>query len=119
MTTTSSDPRWRKSLELFNRGEYFESHEVLEGLWLETKGDPHNDLYKGVIQAAAAVYQLKRGIHSGAVELCRTSVKYLEGYAPEALGLDVAGLVAGMEALFEKGLETAWDAKRVPKLKFR
>ena len=33
------DPRYLEFFELFNREEFFEAHEVLEGLWRETEGE--------------------------------------------------------------------------------
>ena len=87
------DERFIHGLELFNEGEFFECHEVIEDLWLETSSDdPYRDLYKGVIQAAAAIYQFKREIYSGALGLYRTSMFYLEKYEPSSLGLDVQKL---------------------------
>lgn len=119
------DPRFKKGLELFNEGEFFECHEVIEDLWLETPSDdPHRDLYKGVIQAAAAVYQFERGILSGALGLYTASIAYLKEYEPSALGLDVTKLIRGMKRCF-KPLES-WDRqsevqlnqKTVPTLEF-
>lgn len=102
------DARFLKGLELFNEGEYYECHEVIEDLWLETPPmDRWRDLYKGVIQAAAAVYQFKRGIHSGAIGLYRSSVIYLEKYAPTSLGLDVRALVDDLHAYFA-ALDAGW-----------
>lgn len=96
------DERFIKGLELFNQGEFFECHEVIEDLWLETPtADPHRDLYKGVIQAAAAIYQLDRGILSGALGLYRTSIKYLQKYQSRALGLNVTKLIAEMKLCFK------------------
>ena len=84
------DPRFIQGLELFKKNQFFECHEVIEDLWLETpESDAHRDLYKGVIQAAAAIYQLDRGILSGARGLYKSAVAYLEKYRPAALGLDV------------------------------
>ena len=119
------DPRFKKGLELFNEGEYFECHEVIEELWLETDPkDPYRDLYKGVIQAAAAIYQFDRGILSGAAGLFETSIQYLESYKPKALGLDVQKLIQGMKTCFKP--LNGWDRKKkinlqkklIPKLKF-
>ncbi len=119
------DPRFKKGLKLFNEGEFFECHEVIEDLWLETPSDdPCRDLYKGVIQAAAAIYQFERGILSGAIGLYETSTAYLEKYKPEVLGLDVTKLIRGMRRCF-KPLEN-WDRQSevklgrntVPKLEF-
>lgn len=110
-----ADQRFTRGLELFNAEKFFECHDVIEELWLETdSADPYRDLYKGVIQAAAALYQFERGILSGALGLSRTAVGYLEKYAPEALGLKVSRLMEGLRLCF-KELET-WDGKTKVKL---
>ena len=106
------DARFLKGLQLFNEEKYFECHEVIEDLWLDTPyEDPYRNLYKGVIQAAAAVYQSQRGIHTGARGLSSSSLKYLEKYAPEALGLSVAKLIADMKV---------WDSEKTaaPRLEY-
>ena len=104
------DPRFIKGLELFNHKEYFECHEVIEDLWLETpEDDVYRDLYKGVIQAAAAIYQWDRGIFTGARGLYRTSVGYLEKYKPAALGLNVDKLINEMKVCCEP--LDRWDEK--------
>lgn len=95
-----ADPRFYESLELFNRRRFFESHEVLERLWLEAKQDPYRDLYKGVIQAAASLFLLERGPQSGAWELSKSAVGHLEKYGPTEFGLNVAKLVKDMRACF-------------------
>ena len=98
---TALDGRLKKGLELFNRGEYFECHEVIEGLWLKTPSDdPLRDFYKGVIQAAAALYQRQRGVTSGAEGLYKTSLRYLQAYSPETLGLDVKKMTEDMQRCF-------------------
>ena len=119
------DPRFRKGLELFNKGEYFECHEVIEELWLETpSNDPYRDLYKGVIQAAAAIYQWERGIISGAIGLYNTSITYLAEYEPATLGLQVTELIQGMKQCFkplenwDRQSDVKLDCATIPKLKF-
>ena len=75
---------------------------MIEDLWLETPAeDPFRDLYKGVIQAAAAIYQHERGIPSGAAGLYKTSVKYLKKYGSKALGLNVEKLVKELDLFFK------------------
>ena len=97
------DRRWIKGLELFKKKEYFECHEVIENLWLETpKSDAHRELYQGVIQAAAAIYQKERGITSGAKGLAKSSIGYLRKYKPKALGLDVSLVVIQMQNLLKE-----------------
>lgn len=95
------DPRFIEGLRLFNEGQYFEAHEEIEDLWLETPSeDPHRDLYKGVIQAAASLYQLGRGILSGAVGLHLTSVRLLSRYQPSTFGLNVEKLIHDMDGVY-------------------
>lgn len=107
------DERFIEGLHLFNAGEYYDCHEVIEDLWLETPSeDPHRNLYKGVIQAAAAYYQYNRGILSGAIGLYRTAVMYLEPYSPIAMGLDVKGLLKELRAGFAQ--LDKWDGQGDP-----
>ena len=96
------DARFIKGLELFKRREFFECHEVIEDLWLETpESDSNRDLYKGVIQAAAAIYQFERGILSGALGLYLSSVGYLEIYQPVSLGINITRLIKQIKVCFE------------------
>ena len=75
---------------------------MVEELWLGTPSeDRYRDLYKGVIQAAAALYQWERGIPSGAEGLYKSSAVYLKKYGPSALGLNVEKMVSGMQNFFE------------------
>lgn len=105
------DARFKEGLKLFNEKKYFECHEVIEDLWLETpESDVHRDLYKGVIQAAAAIYQFDRGILTGARGLYRTSLVNLEPYAPKALGLNISKLISEMKHCFSEF--DGWDGKR-------
>ena len=118
------DQRFKKGLELFNKGEYFECHEVIEDLWLETDPkDPYRDLYKGVIQAAAAIYQLDRGILSGARGLFSTSVSYLKEYSPVVLGLNIEKLIKDLQTYFaapgtEGGKEGPPGKRRFPQAEY-
>lgn len=109
-----SDPRFFEGLRLFNHGEYFECHEVIEELWLQTPVDDiYRDLYKGVIQAAAAIYQEQRGIESGALGLHKTAIQYLAKYSPVSLGLKVDPLIDGLNDYFKYR-----DKKYIPTLEF-
>lgn len=73
----------------FNSGLFYECHESLEEVWQEERG-PVRDLYKGLIQVAAAFVHLSRGNYIGAERLCRTALGYMAPYRQEgALGFDV------------------------------
>jgi predicted metal-dependent hydrolase len=82
------DPRYLAYFEHFNRQEYFEAHEVLEGLWLATAGN-HRDFYKGLIQTAAVYLKLQEGKLEPAGRLAARALALLKPYEPRFQGLDV------------------------------
>jgi len=50
------DPHYAGYFACFNSQRYFEAHDVLEQLWLET----HDPFYKGLIQMAGAFVHLQK-----------------------------------------------------------
>jgi len=52
------DARYLGYFECFNAGEFYEAHDVLEDLWLETRGKPDADFYKALIQLAGGFVHL-------------------------------------------------------------
>jgi hypothetical protein len=82
----------------FNAGMYYECHETLEEIWQEEQGEVR-DLYKGLIQVAAAFVHISRGGFKGANRLLATSVGYLGPYRElGAMGFDVDAICAAAES---------------------
>ncbi len=54
------NPHYQGFFDCFNRGQYFEAHEVLERLWLEGRHGSNGAFYKGLIQLAAAFVHLQK-----------------------------------------------------------
>jgi predicted metal-dependent hydrolase len=75
-------------VEYFNRQAYFEAHDVLEELWLVTRGD-RRDFYKGLIQTAVALLKLQQGKTAPASTLARRAAAHLQKYGPVCEGIDV------------------------------
>ena len=86
----------------FNQAEYYEAHDVLEHLWLQTPGENHR-FYKGLIQLAGAFVHLKkqhaRPTHPKdgarlrpASRLFQLARGNLLSYAPHHMRLDVAAV---------------------------
>ncbi len=44
----------------FNRGKFYEAHDVLEELWLADRHGPNGNFYKGLIQFAGAFVHLQK-----------------------------------------------------------
>ena len=94
----------------FNAGRFFECHEWFEEIWQEEQGDVR-DLYKGLIQIAAAFVHLSRGKFVGADRLLRTGIAYLGPYRPGgAMGFDVEAICRAAEEVHERLLTAGPDA---------
>jgi uncharacterized protein len=86
-------------VRLFNQGQYFEAHEVLEGPWLAAR-EPDKTFLKGLIHAAVALYQYRKGNDHGARTKLASTRGYLEPYGRTWRGVEVSALLAELEALF-------------------
>jgi uncharacterized protein len=105
------DPRYLAGIDLFNRADYFEAHEVWEDLWHDTTGS-NRRFYQGLIQAAVAVYHAGNGNARGARRLFESGRRYMSAYNSPHLGLDVRGFWAALERaladfLIDAALSTA------------
>ncbi len=103
---TEYDPRYLAGIELFNRREYFEAHEVWEELWHDTCG-PERRFYQGLIQAAVAVYHAGNGNARGARRLFHSGRRYMTAFASHHLGLDVSEFWSAMERALAEFLTDA------------
>jgi predicted metal-dependent hydrolase len=106
------DPRYLAGIVLFNRGDYFEAHEVWEQLWMETAG-PDKRFYQGLIQAAVALCHFCNGNVRGAVKLYRSSRDYMMRYPSLHLGLNVNGFWEQMDRCFAELLAQPEPDRRI------
>ena len=114
------DPHYLGYFECFNRQKFYEAHDVLEELWLKTKGPLHL-FYKGLIQAAGAFVHLQKSKLNPAARLFRLALKNLDPYAPATEGLDVAEFAERIRkwlAELEKSNYTSnpYDLNRPPRV---
>ncbi|MEE9218802.1 MAG: DUF309 domain-containing protein [Acidobacteriota bacterium] len=101
MLEGSADSRVRRFWELFERQEFFESHEVLEELWMASTG-PERNLYKGLIQIAVSLHHLGDGNLRGARKVFDTARALLEPYQPSGAGVRLDRLVQDARDLIEQ-----------------
>src|SRR6266403_1301102 len=93
------DPRYLAGIVLFNRGDFFEAHEVWESLWMDEYG-PERKFYQALIQAAVGLLHFCNGNVRGAAKLYRSSRDYMQRYASPFLGLDQDVFWCQMERCF-------------------
>ena len=125
------DPRYLFFFDRFNRGDYFEAHEILEKLWLQTK-DADRLFFKALIQFAGAFVHLKKQrANPGhrvdgrrlapAARLFRLAENNLRGYPPRHLRCDVAALrdlCANNAGIIERSnmTENPWNPASAPRI---
>ena len=116
---------------LFNRQEYYQAHDLLEHIWLQTEG-PEAAFYKGLIQLAGAFVhlqkQFRRPLHPTdgrrlhpAWRLFKLAKKNLKLFPSEYLGLKVDQVLdlcdSQIGALEDSHFRTnPWNPDQAPKL---
>jgi predicted metal-dependent hydrolase len=101
----------RHGIELFNRGEYFESHEELEHAWNDEPG-AGKELYRAILQIAVAYLQIQRRNYNGAIKMFLRARQWIDPLPDVCRGVDIAGLRsdaadarATLEALGAEGID--------------
>lgn len=102
-----SNPRFQAVL-MWNEELFFELHELLEGVWMKTRGEEKMAL-KGLIQAAGAYVHIRRGKTEAANGLARRARKYISDASAEL------GFIANLDELIEN-LDTLTESPPVLKL---
>ena len=82
----SHEPIFRHGIELFNRRQFFECHEVLEEVWTPTRG-PERLFLQALVHFAVGLYHHQRRNQAGAERQLRKGLRKIEGYLPEFLGV--------------------------------
>ena len=116
------DPRYLGYFECFNRQLYYEAHEVLEALWLESKGKPNAHFYQGLIMAAGAFVHFQKDRLKAASNLLKSAIERLKPYGNLHEGFELGKFVEVLESwlyLVEsmECKENPFHPKLVPKLR--
>ncbi len=78
-------------IEAFNHGEYYASHDDLEGAWRQDDS-AGRDLYRGILQVGIAYYQIENENYRGAVKMLLRVRQWLEPLPDTCRGVNVAQL---------------------------
>jgi predicted metal-dependent hydrolase len=127
-------PYYRAFFHCWNEQQYYEAHDVLEQLWLNSES-PDADFFKGLIQAAGAFVHLQKHFEHPshakhgrrlppAVRLFRLAQRNLANFAPWHHGLDVAALCQLLNRYADKIAASdytinPWSPETAPKLELR
>jgi predicted metal-dependent hydrolase len=130
----ANHPFYRAYFRCWNEQRYYEAHDVLEQVWLNTDTADDN-FFKGLIQAAGAFVHLQKNyehpthVKHGrrlrpAVKLFELAEKNLSIFAPHHHALDVAGfldLLRGTrQEIVASGFKSnPWSPKNAPKVELQ
>ena len=87
------DAHYLGYFECFNRGLFYEAHDVLEELWLANRQGPNYSFYKGLIQFAGAFVHLQKNRLRPAAALFKLAQANLEKYPVSHERLNVSGVL--------------------------
>src|SRR5690349_12938397 len=90
------DP-FKRGLDEIRARHYFEAHEELEEAWRAAPAE-ERDFYQGLVHVAVAWYQAGRDRPVATASQLEKASRRLGPFAPEHRGVDVAGLLAQVEA---------------------
>ena len=87
------DPKllFQKGIDLFNGGEFYDCHEVLEEVWTPTK-QPDRWFLQSLIHFAVGFYHHRNRNVVGATRQLRKGIKKIQGYLPEWDGVDTQAI---------------------------
>lgn len=104
-----------RGIQLFNAGEFFECHEVLEEYWTPERG-PRRLFLQALIHVAVGSYHCRRGNSTGAVRQLRKALRKLEPYLPKYEGVDTARLARDALELMER-IEAGAAVREYPQIR--
>lgn len=90
-----------EGLRLFNSGEYFECHEMLEDIWHPSEGQDRFH-YQGIIQAAIALEHFRKGNLTGTFGLYEKACEKWAQLPAIYMGVDLKGLKEKLDGFFNE-----------------
>ena len=79
---------YREGIRLFNHGEFFDAHEVLEDVW-RAAPEPEKRFLQGLIQVAVALHHHSTGNPLGARSLLARASRNLSTYPAYFCGIEL------------------------------
>jgi len=108
-TLKFSAANWQKSerylyaIDLFNHQYYWEVHEVMEKLWLETdKNSPEGIFLKGIIQLSVALLKNIQSNSIGTLRLTKKALPKLRSQQDVYLGIDIEPFIEQFQLFIDE-----------------
>jgi uncharacterized protein len=105
---------FQRGLELFNKGEFFDAHEVLEDVWRAAPAGEKKFL-QGLIQVAVGLHHHSRGNLAGARSLLARANRNLSMYPARHGGIELEALRTEVR-LWVRKLEGGGGTPALPRI---
>jgi uncharacterized protein len=92
---------FKRGLEAIRAKRYFEAHEDLEEVWRVASAE-ERDFFQGLVHVAVAWYQADRGRPVATARQLEKATRRLGPFAPAHRGVDVADVLAQVDAARER-----------------
>ena len=92
---------FKRGLEAIRAKRYFEAHEELEEVWRAASAE-ERDFFQGLVHVAVAWYQAGRGRPVATASQLEKATRRLGPFAPAHRGVDVAHVLAQVNAARER-----------------
>lgn len=122
-TTEMREEQFKRGIEEFNNGYFFECHDTLEEIWMETIGNDRLFL-QGLIQVSVGFYHLFNKNFKGAVSQFTKGLTKLDQYRPEHKGIELEMFMNEVRMWLQRaeqglhGEEVVLDESVIPKIQY-
>jgi uncharacterized protein len=99
---------FKRGLDEIRAGRYFEAHEELETAWRAAPAQ-ERDFFQGLVHVAVAWYQAGRGRPVATASQLEKAARRLRPFTPTYRGVDIAGVLAQVEAAQARVAEGSLD----------
>lgn len=110
-----------RAISHFNRKYYWETHEILEHLWLEEVGETKL-FYQAIIQGAAALYHVLNSNPRGTLKLSHDALAKFRGPRENPWEIDFSPLISALKSYrtqaeeMESEKRNSFDFSLLPKI---
>jgi uncharacterized protein len=104
----------KEGIDLFNRAEFFDAHEVLEDVWRAAPQEEKKFL-QGIIQVAVALYHHGNGNSIGACSVLRRAFRNLSRYPEGYGGIQLADLLRSVSE-WQRAMDEGKPVPQFPRI---
>lgn len=116
--------RFKKGIEKFNAGSFYDCHDILEDVWFDVRG-PSRRFYQGLIHLAVGFYHiLERENPKGTISQLTKGIEKLTDFKPQFQGVELELLLTDIKLCIDevemlgKDKIQEFDSAMIPKIKF-